>query len=330
MAKRIRTRSTRKRRPIISYVQPVETGYDDTIINSILSGRTRARATEYSLLFNSVLSTITPGLRNLYYKSGISIGKLVNKHYQKRKHYIWYEESVADLVSFLEMAGFNGITYNIFQDRIDIKFNNRDKTFLGTHIHVFEAGIISGFLSSAKEQYIKVEEIACSNNGSDFCHFVTRNTPVYFESKGKETLGRFVDGLVPHLEFAGSYADKFSDEYYALASSTLLESEYSDNVGKIAYHVGSEIGSKLNLRSSTKTLEKLYALLNLGDLKVKSLKPISIEMQFKRLKAKKEFVDISMAFIGGLLKEAMKGSEMATKYAKGKNSYMVTIKELKR
>jgi predicted hydrocarbon binding protein len=327
----------------IHYEPPVIPTYEETLLKSIMSQGKKnkdIKTTEYSLLFNSVLSTLTPGLRNLYYKNGVSVGRSLYRIYHNEKRYTWYEESVSDLVAFLEQAGFSGITYNVFPDGIDFRFHNRDRTNLGTTIHVFEAGIICGFLTAGKQQHVKVDEVACSNNGSDSCHFITStNLPLYLEPNGYEVLNKFAKSIKPHILGSGKEAElksNFPDEYSILSSTVFLESEYSEHMNKVVYHLGSEIASSLNLSklnkaTSSKALEKLYKLLNLGNLNVKSLRPLAIEIQFDRLKSKKEFVDISIAFLNGLLKDTIrKDSSIKTNTSKRKNSYIVRISESKK
>ncbi len=319
----------RKANRMPGYPQQAPQSYEETLLKRIISGRKAGNASEYSIIFNSALSGLTPGIKDVYYKSGFSVGRALYKLYHSDKRYVWYEESVADLVAFFERAGFSGITYNVFPDRIDLKFNNRDRTFLGTNVHVFESGIICGFLTAGKKQQVRVEEISCSNNGSDFCHFVTYQSIPHPESDGKFVLNRLINGIMLHLN--GNYTKQgFADEYSALSSSVIMESAYSEHMSKILNHLGGEIASK-SFKPTPNNLERLYELLGLGRLKVKSLRPLGVEIQFPMLKAKKEFVDISIAFLNGLLKDAIrKDSKINTKATKRNSSYVISITESKK
>ncbi|MGI0100781.1 MAG: hypothetical protein ACREBH_03655 [Candidatus Micrarchaeaceae archaeon] len=338
-APKARRSTPRKERPAktlaLHYDEP-QRGLDDVLIRGVLSNKSGSYSTEYAILFNSVLSTLTPGLRNLYYKNGISVGRELYRTLLSEKRYTWYEEGVADLVRFLERAGFNGITYNIYPDMIDIKFHNRDRTALGINTHVFESGIISGFLTAGKQQHVKVEEIKCSNNGSSFCHFVTTDKlPLYLEPSGNDTLERFTYSIKDRISSGDKGAlqqNRFADEYYALSSSVFLNYDYIAHMQKIAYHLGTQVAPALKLTSlngsSGRSLERLYSLLGLGILKVESAKPAKISIRFDRLKAKKEFVDISIAFLSGLLRHSMKNrSPVEPKVSRKGNSYMVYVTE---
>jgi len=319
----------------ITYEPQASTSYEEALIKGILSNKSIGKTTEYSILFNSVLSTLTPGLKNLHYKSGVSAGRTLYEICKTKKHYIWYEESIADLVAFFEKAGFTGTTYNVYPDRIDIRFNNRDRTYLGAGMHAFECGLICGFLSAGKRQHVKVEEVSCSNNNSKSCHFVTSDTlPLYLDANGHKLLGRFADSIKEHINPSSGKSVKagFAEEYFALSSSAFLEPEYHEHMKRIVYYLGAEMGAILEIKSinqkSARILERLYALLGLCKLSSKAKKQLQIEMRFDRIKAKKGLVDISIAFLNGLLKDAITGkSVIKTKGVKTGDSYVVRITE---
>ena len=278
--------------------------YSEALIMQIIEGKSKFKVPEMSLTFDYVMSSLTPGMRNLYYRSGVSSGKALYRVMDSRKRYTWYEESVSDLVSFLEKAGFKRVTYNVFSDRIQIEFHGVRPQRLGTALHVFESGIICGFLSAAKRQHMKVEEIQCSGNGASSCKFITTSSlPLYLESDGHSVLDRFVES-VNRSASSGlpNAAPAFPEEYSVLSSSVMVEKEYAQHMCRIAEYAGNAIGARL--RESGKgmrSIGRISEMLGLGKLSVRSSRPPKIEARFDRLRAKKEFVDISIAFIGGMV-----------------------------
>jgi predicted hydrocarbon binding protein len=317
------------------YEKPVP-GYEESMLRGIISGKRSSEVTESSLMFNSVLSTITPGFRNLYYKRGVFIGRVLYLIYHKEKRYTWYEESVADLVSFFEKAGFSGITYNVFADKIEINFNYSNNTNLGANMHVLESGIMCGFFTAGKQQHIKVIETACMNNGAGSCHFVTSdNAKLYLEYDGRRILKSFADSINSKLNNASIKGQKmFAGEYAALSALLLTSSEYSEEVLKISYYLGGEVGMSIGMtkfnKSSANELGRLYALLGLGEITIKSIKPLNIMIHFDRIKAKKEFVDISIAFLSGVLsKTSKKGFSTRARLSNNGSSYNIVVTELK-
>ena len=315
--------------------EPQISSYEETLLNGIISKRKGLRTTETALIFNSVLSTLTPGLRNLYYRSGVSLGRSLYRLYHQKRRYMWYEESVADLVSFFETCGFSQITYNVFPEKIELKFHNCSKGTLGTNVHVFEAGIVCGFLTTGKQQHVRVQEIACSSNGSDYCHFVTSDSlPLYLESNGQEVLQNFIRKISRTIHTRQEPPKSIPEEYYALSSSVFIDPEYQDHINKVVYYLGRQTAlnlgeyTKSKSRSTSQTYEGLFHLLNLGELKLKSLRPVNATIHLDRLKAKKEFVDISITFLNGLLSGKLsKNSLLEARTARSGNAYLVKIFE---
>ena len=239
-----------KRPTYLSYGMRQSSSYEEVLLNGIISKTGPNKIPECALAFISALSSLTPAMKGLYYKSGISAGRLLYRICQRERRYVWYEESVADLVRFFENAGFSRVSYSIAPERISIKFHNCDRSYLGANLHTFEAGIASGFLTAGKGQQVQVDEVSCSSNGSDFCQFATGLQPP--QQKIRESA--LLEGLAERVKAeAGSNKDTgqhFSEEYYALGSSSMAKAEYADAMGEIMYYMGSEIGSALGLNAA--------------------------------------------------------------------------------
>ncbi len=312
----------------------MSTSYEEVLLNRILSKRRPNETPECAMLFSSVLSSLTPSMRSLYYKSGISAGRLLYRIYQRERRYTWYEESIADLVGFFEKAGFSRVSYSVLPERISIKFHNCVKGEIGLNVHTFEAGIISGFLTAGRGQHVPVGEISCSGNGSDYCYFTSAPAPMQFKARNADMLGGLAEKVKSEAESHGGASQRFAEEYYLLGSSSLTRDDYSREMNSVVSHMGSMIGSSLGLNSarlrrSGRQLETLFPLLNLCEMRVKGTNPFSCEMQFSALKAKKEFVDISISFLNGLLKEyAAERKIMRSSIAKRGGTYVVRISEM--
>jgi predicted hydrocarbon binding protein len=341
--KRAPVRAKRARRPskraartplYLSDEMRRSTSYEEVLLNRILSKGRPNETPECAMLFSSVLSSLTPAMRNLYYKSGISAGRLLYRIYQREKRYTWYEESVADLVGFFEKAGFSRVSYSVLPERISIKFHNCGRSEIGLNVHTFEAGIISGFLTAGKGQHVPVEEISCSGNGSEYCYFTSAPAPMQFKARDVDLLSGLTEKVKAEAESHGDRSQRFAEEYYLLGSSSFTRDDYSREMNSVICHMGSMIGSSLGLdaarlKRSGRQLETLFPLLNLCDMRVKSTNPFACEMQFSALKAKKEFVDISISFLNGLLKEyAAERKIMRSSIARRDGTYVVRISEM--
>ncbi len=277
---------------------------------------------EDSMLFISLLSNLTSSMREVSRHSGMYAGRHLYSLLSARKRYTIYEESIADLVKFFEHAGYEGVTYNVFPDRIDIQMHDKSHVQLGVNIHSFEAGLISGFVTAAKKQYVNVTEHVCSNNGSEFCLFSS-----YYgqyskpeEADPKSAILGFVEHIAKDSQAKGHETElQISPEYYALSSSPVLEQEYHQEMLHVAAYIGSEIGSRIfdqRTKGSKAALDRfgrVISLLNLGKASVKSLDPVKIDIMFEKLHARLEFVELSLALINGLLKEhSVEGAKVSS------------------
>ena len=301
--------------------------YEEVLLKSMLDTDHEHKVTAYALLFNSMLSSLSSGMRELYYKSGISTGRALYKLYESRRRYRWYEDSVSDLVKFLERAGYEGITYHVFPDMVEIALQDGTGVLTGTNMHVFEAGIMSGFLTAAKRQLVHVNEIVCANNGSGFCRFVSSGSRVRGEA-GMHVTERFSDYLRIHLPEMKKVEERVPEEYYLLSSLMFMHRAYSDEIKRIMLHLGSQIGGSINVtRSSAETLMRLFGF---GRIEIKSINPLKASAVYDRLRAREEFVGMSISFLDGLLARKIGSSARIDITAEAKaNRYIVKLTETK-
>ncbi len=327
-------RTTAVRKPIyLSYEMRQSTSFEEVLLNRIISDGNKNAIPECAMLFNSVLSSITPAMKGLYYKSGISTGRLLYRIYQRERRYTWYEESVADLVKFFESAGFSRVSYSVMPERISIKFNNCDRSDIGTNLHTFEAGIASGFLTAGKGQQVQVDEVSCCSNGSEFCNLISSAASARERTREAALLERLAERVSAEAESNTESRQHFSEEYYMLGSSSITQGDYAGEMNRIIYYMGGAIGASLNLNAarlgkSARKMERLFSLLNLCSMKVKRTDPLVCEMQFDSLKAKKELVDISISFLNGLLKGyATENRAISSSISKRNGKYIVRVTE---
>jgi predicted hydrocarbon binding protein len=327
-------RSAARKRPqpkMGYYGQARLSSYEEMLINSINSGTGNRKVSESAMIFTSLFSNLTPNTRNLCYKSGISAGRTLYGKFQNEKRYILYEESVSDLVLFLEKSGFERITYNVFSDRANVRFNTGKKMQLATNLHTFEAGMISGFLTAAKHQQVIINEISCAYNGFESCNFVS-GSRVIDQAEGNESLEKFATNSSALLSSAKNAREEmqFPEEYSVLSSAMLVEREYQV-IYNVAQEMAQSLGKKMQKPDSlARAAERAFELLDLSKLSISSVRPLKAEMRFPVLKAKKEFVDISIAFLSGFLKAAISGSsDIQSKAAMSNGSYVVRISEKK-
>ncbi len=309
-------------------------GSESILIERILNREASERVPESAVLFTSLLANLTPSLSDLSRRSGMRVGRHLYSMLSDSKGYLLYEESIGDLMKFFENAGYTGVTYSVFPDRLDMRMYDRSKEFLGINLHSFEAGVISGFATASRKQYIDVAERACSNNGSDSCVFSSKYD-VYMEKghgDAKAAIHRFVEHIARQAVKAEKEGElRASPEYRSLAMSAVLERPYQDEIRHVASYIGSGLAStiftgraKIAAKTASARIERVIRLLGIGKASVKSLSPIRIDVSFDRMHSRSEFVDLSIALINGLLKNHVADGATVTRVAR-RGAYLMRI-----
>lgn len=309
--------------------------FEDAVILNILNNSEQPTVSNEAFLFTSTLSSLTPEMQRLYYKAGMSIGRALYRSASNGKVYTVPEEPVPDLVRFFEKAGNEKITYDAFPDKVAVNIYGRKSPNLGARIHSFEAGIIAGFLSAANRMLINVAETSCSASGSEFCRFTT-NPAKRMDTGVSPSLDGLAEYIPEHLSEAHKEIDgaRVAMAYYSLLIPSLLAPEYSEQIKRIAEHIGYSMSAKLfnslnakpNSKKAMDSIASTIRLLNLGDPSIKSLRPFDMLISFDALASKRGFVDISMAFVNGMLANSVKSDLTATERNRN-GSYVIEIKE---
>lgn len=311
--------------------------YEEAVIRNIMSSKTvDGQVPDEAVVLSATLSSLTGGMKDLHYKSGMQVGKALYNMRSQSKTYLFPEEYVGDIVSFFESAGYKNITYTAIPEKTQIEIHDNKGPRLGTSIHAFEAGIISGFLSAANRKYVPVTESACSNSSGSSCKFVTGGESGYDyrDTSTIEAMGRLAEHIATRarqqaaVKQAVQPAAGLSNAYYQLSSALLFDKRYTDQVKEIATYMGMNIGEHLSASSGKKSasLERTIRMLNLGNTELKSTKPFHLKIWFDKITARKEFIDLSLAFINGLIAKRLNGPAVATERSL-KNSYVIDIRE---
>ncbi|MGI0134869.1 MAG: V4R domain-containing protein [Candidatus Micrarchaeaceae archaeon] len=307
-------------------------GYDDALLKAVVNRHSKQSVSSHALELSGLLSSLTPAMRTAQHKSGFRIGRALYRIYEPTKRYIWYEESISDLVSFLESAGLGSVAYNVFPDTVSIRIYNRHAPGIGIPTHDFEAGIISGFVSAGRHQHTEINETRCSRSGHEQCEFTRSSRQTTADVSEEWSISRLISGAVSAVH-DGRQAPTVPSEYYMLVSSTLFRHEYSHVLRNIATYLGNEFASALHLtgtRPSLDRAEHLTRLLNLGSLRIKGLKPVDVEIEFDGLSSRMEHVELSLAFLDGLLNRLISDkAKMETLGARSAHGYRVRLKEKK-
>ncbi len=302
---------------------------NEALILDIIGSRDLGTASGESVLLAQILSGFTKSMRKLSYMAGISNGMFLYRLDKLQKHYTWYKDSIKDLSEFFEKAGYTASSYDLFPDKIVIKLYGAGPD-LGGNMHVFESGIISGFLTAAIGHYVPVSEEECRHAGASYCRFSTSNSKAE-EDVDKDRL-RHINALAKYIS-NGDHAKKsakFSKSYINLIYQIIMESAYLDNMKDLLSYFGETLLRMSNTKKSkrlkaddlTELAQQNINLLNLGKLNIKGANALDAELVFDSSQSRSEFVELAVAFLSGVL-----GKDMArdAKLKSENNLYSVRI-----
>ncbi len=316
--------------------------YEELLLNGI-----RYNSNEYNeyvvddcaILFNRLLSNLTPSLKEMQFRYGAGIGRMLYKSCMSSKNPIYNINPVIGLVDFFQSIGYKQIIDNS-NDISGFSFAIYDSPEfnIGSCIHNLESGIISGFISTMRGMTTIMREHECISNGDDRCAFTETKHLIKSDSNIliEDTIVEFTSYMSNRI-IKKEYTNKhFSMLYNQLLWHSLLHIKYSDIINKLLYYSGIQMGNAINLnmhlnskQKTIKELERIISLLNFGELKVKSVKPLNITVEFDVISSRRQFVDASLAFIKGFLESQGMRKQLDAIEEKRYNKYLITIKEKK-
>jgi len=248
-----------------------------------------------------ILYNATPTLRQLAYNSGFSFGKAL---YEKS------DKSIGKLVDVLHAAGFKNILYYPFEDKAIIKVKPESSYNINKEVHIFESGIIAGYMSAASSKIIHVNERRCAFNGADVCEFVAE--PIASVKIEEDYDENVVENLAQVLSKSDS---KLSQEYMLFSLLPLMKEPVKSEISKLFYAAGSFLGK------SNPNIDKIAEKFGV----IARKRGNGILLSYAPTNSMKGFVDLSAAFFAGLAKSVYnKGVEI--KESLSGNAYRVYIK----
>ncbi|MDE1833180.1 MAG: hypothetical protein KGH58_02055 [Candidatus Micrarchaeota archaeon] len=330
VAKRVRPTKRTSRRAAARAVPYHHLSHSGALINEIISGEDSSFTTAEAMALASLLSNLTDTMQQITYGSGFSAGRLVYSISEHGKGYRWKEDSMPDLVSFLERAGYPRVSYHVFPGDFWLRLHNKGASNLGANIHAFEAGLIAGFMSASGRHTVSATEAICSMDGQGECMFTSQSGGA--KRPGRESVERLVDHVSRMAMSGRKHKADVPVAYYMLASNVLYDRAYMDAIKQVVSHIGVQIsnrmisGKRKGVDSAIATIE----LLGLGHPRLRMLSPIELDVSFTGRHTRRELTELSIAFISGLLNNLVAKNrtlEAATSHTNG--NYTVRIREVR-
>jgi predicted hydrocarbon binding protein len=328
--------------PLPSYQEaekPVST-YEESLMERVIIKKKPASDLfpHYALDACSVISSMSGSMEEIRYRFGVYLGRTLYKRYYTIKNYILADETITDLVSFLEAAGYKHLTYSASSEKPEVRIYQPGAPDLGKKIHTFEAGIMSGFLSAVTNRHAPVRELECSSNGGECCRFAYDFEPSNTGSEvDTEALDRFCDSVAAHFSKKQqvSYGTELvPGEYLALSWAMLLDKSYNEEIKGIVYHIGARIGAKLFKAPARKKnpmptylkAMKVGRFLGFGRPEITSSDPLRAKLSFEIHFSRSEFVGVALSFYSGILSKLGTGELSASQRKRG-SGYVAEIRQ---
>ncbi len=252
-------------------------------------------------MVEDIIYNATPSMRELAYKSGFSFGMQLGEKSGK---------SIDKLFEVLGAAGLENILYYPFEDRAVIKASSKGYN-IGKLVHIYESGIIAGFLTSTTGKTIYVKEDKCAFNGDNVCEFVAEpKASIKPEEDYDENV---VENLTKVISSEGS---KRSQEYMLFSMLPLMKEPIKDEIAKVFFAAGSKLGEK------GMEPEKLGEKFGIKIAKTKK----GFVLSYNPLNSLKGFVDISSALFAGIARSMGSKSVELRESPTKENTYKVYIR----
>lgn len=276
-----------KRRSYSSYI--------DMLIDSVGSDRDRG-ISAISLSLHSAILSSSQKSRDASYLIGIPIGRLIYNRARHRPHETLYE-SLQALTEFIDMTG-HITAHHTLSHQIVFHLYGDDRCYIGVRSHNFEAGIISGFVSSAMHKHINIVEESCRLSGNDKCVLVSQADNYQDNSEidrpGISCLIRM--GVGEHGKRNASYA------YDSIMLSTLEDSRISSSAYSTAKMIGSvlrELAS--NIRGPSNKMNYILDGIRLFGIGEPRFDKDYIYLELRREVSRMSVVRLAAALLAGIL-----------------------------
>jgi hypothetical protein len=272
-----------------------------------------------ALLLTDILYTSTHQIRDFAYSTAVALGRQI---------YAESDKSVGAVLNAIEASGLGGVLYYPFDDMAIITAKPLEPHLnIGSMVHVYEAGILAGYMTAATGSNIICYETHCIHNGSAICQFVLRQERrqlrrYRYELPESEVL---IDRLVK-VVMASPGGGRASGEYYLAHMLPIINKGTVENTSAVMHVAGMEFGRRIAALNHT-TLEMIKDAFGADRIIVRWKKdiPERIDVHYPQISSRSEVMLLSKRFITGvLLSRYGKDISISTTEQHG-NNYILNI-----
>lgn len=292
--------------------------FEDLLIKSLAvdnSGSAR------DISMQDLLLDLTKSGRKLAYNYGFTVGTGIYSENGK----------LESLFSVLEKFGLGRVLYQPAQDSLIItaREGRLSPPPVGGVVHVYEAGIMAGYLTASVGRRVMVKETHCKYNGSTFCQFVAEPNDGEIDYGKPLAANIVIDAIARTIrDLPENRQGKADHNYYLLPTLPLMKSPLVDEASKLLYVIGIRIAELGGRETPARTIEKIASYFDIGNaqlLRSGSNRRI-IRLKYKHYNSIDQLVKLSTSMVIGYANAAFDSEAELEMSTSKDNSYVVRIR----
>ncbi|MGI0141903.1 MAG: V4R domain-containing protein [Candidatus Micrarchaeales archaeon] len=296
-------------------IQPINS--EEFLIKGLSSSRKHIAASSHIL--PELLYNITPSTKSLGYNRGFQIGLRLCVNHNKANN-------ITPLINALENAGFRHILYHPHKNNVIIEAHHHPEHEIGApkDMHVFEAGLIAGYLTQSTGMEMNGVENQCVHRGGNMCQFLIELNPDIRRIESFEGMDQISEVMRSTL-LKKRMEREISENYFALQMLPFTEGPLHIEVSKLLYVLGERVG--LNFKINEQTMEKLSTLFCLKEIKIiKEKKRVrGIRIDYKHNLSTAAYTDLVSAFLTGMIFSIYNRTPKPSRRLNGSGTYTVEL-----
>ncbi len=294
--------------------------FEDLLVKSLAFESAGGAYKDISM--QDMLLDLTKSGRKLAYNYGFTVGTGVHSE----------DPRIDALFRTLEKFGLGRVLYQPSQDSLII--TARESRFVplavGGYVHVYEAGLIAGYLTASVGRRIAVRETHCIYNNSSFCQFIAQPSGREADYGRPLDAGVVIDTIAETIRNLPAQTGVHSAErgYYLLPTLPLLKSPLVDEASKLLYVIGIRIAELGRRDEPAATIGKIASYFDMANAQLLSTRGNRriIRLKYKHYNSIDQLVKLSTSMVIGYANAAF-DSDAELEMHTGKDSnYVVRIR----
>lgn len=287
---------------------------ESLLVDKILTSGTTA---ENGTAIENLIYSTTPRMKDIGYSFGFSVGRNMALKQGENQNFI----------KVLDRIGLHKSLYHPFRDSLMITSspNVHHTKNIGINIHVYEAGVIAGYLSMSTGIKMATTESKCIYNGSRICQFLSVPSPNMKKEQEADT-----NGIINAISYAitdNNYR-KLDNEYYrAIAYLPLLKQPVSEQVRKMLLISGSRAAERYDSTHTRRIIKNIANYFGASEVEIsirKTGKSI-ISLKYESYNSIYPYTSMPAALIIGFVSKALGKSAEITVSTNRDKTYSTTI-----